>query len=171
MFKDILKCKRCDLVKTRRKNCVVIGRGVVPADILFIGEAPGSADEILRKPLVGQAGRLLDEMIIRAGIINIKYYITNIVLCRPVGEKFAQNRPPSKIEIIKCTQNIMQIYKAVQPQAVIFMDKLALDHYKKEFNSTFTIMNPKWHVNNGGDKSPRYLTDVQTLREVFKCVK
>lgn len=174
-FKKFLKCRRCSLAATRRTNCVVTGRGSLKADILFIGEAPDNAEEILKKPIVGQARKVLEHMIDKATKqsrhSDISYFITNIVMCRPVHKKTKAYREPSKIEILKCTKNLMEIYNTIQPKVIIFMDKTALNYYKKEFNSTFSIINPKWHALNGGDRSPRFLTDVQTIREALKCVK
>ncbi len=54
-------CKRCPLYKTRRK--IVHCRGSLPCDIFFLGEAPGDSEDLLGKPFVGPAGKLLDRII------------------------------------------------------------------------------------------------------------
>jgi DNA polymerase len=172
---SIKKCKKCGLCKLRRKNGVVIGRGQIPADILFIGEAPGKSEELRGKAFIGRSGKLLDIMIMRAGFnartADATYYITNTVMCRPTDQRHGDNRQPTKEEVLACTSNLMMVYKKVNPQIVVFVGKIAQGYYEKEFSSTFSITHPAWHLRNGGETSPRYLTDVQTLREALKCVK
>lgn len=180
MIKKILTCKRCELHKTRRKNGVVIGKGSIPASILFIGEAPSKSDELLNQACSGREGKLLDKMILDAliGLLiapayngYIKYYITNIIMCRPVDKKFGESREPKKVEVVNCAYNLMQIYNIVKPKIIIFLGKLTEKYYLKEFHHSFTITRPAWHIKNGGTTSPRYLTDIQILKEALQCVK
>lgn len=57
-------CERCDLCQTRDKTCLV--RGKLPADVLFVGEAPGPSEDVIGQPFIGPAGHLLDEIIAEA---------------------------------------------------------------------------------------------------------
>jgi len=56
-----LNCTNCQLHKTRKQ--VVVGRGTIPADILFIGEAPGISEDTIGLAFIGEGGKLLDYMI------------------------------------------------------------------------------------------------------------
>ena len=59
--KNVLKCEKCSLYKTRIKP--VFGEGFLDADIMFIGEAPGKNEDIYGRPFIGRAGKILDEML------------------------------------------------------------------------------------------------------------
>ena len=74
---------------------MVLNDGKFDSEIMFVGEAPGAEEDKLGKPFVGQAGKLLDQMLNCIGLNRkINFYITNIVFWRPPG-----NRTPSKNEI------------------------------------------------------------------------
>lgn len=89
-------CKKCRLSKGRKK--VVPGTGPCRAKIIFIGEAPGRDEDRQGKPFVGRAGKLLDEALEEAGVDRAKVRISNLVKCRPPG-----NRRPRKDEKRTCT--------------------------------------------------------------------
>ena len=73
---------------------LVFGEGDAEAQVMFIGEAPGRNEDMLRRPFVGRAGKLLDEMLVEIGWPRESVYITNIVKRRP-----PDNRDPSPQEI------------------------------------------------------------------------
>lgn len=79
----------------------VFGEGKAPAGIMLIGEAPGGEEAKLGRPFVGKAGRQLDELLEKAGILREKIFVTNTVKYRPTLEKTrtVSNRTPSKEEI------------------------------------------------------------------------
>lgn len=62
-------CQRCALGRTRDK--IVLAKGRLPCDVLFVGEAPGESEDVIGLPFVGPAGRLLDEMIRDAGYLGV----------------------------------------------------------------------------------------------------
>lgn len=74
-------CDRCPLSEVR--NQVVLARGQIPADVLFIGEAPGHSEDTLGKPFVGPAGKLLDRLIETAIPGKVRMAFTNVVSCIP----------------------------------------------------------------------------------------
>ena len=74
-------CERCSLYRGRRS--VVLCRGKLPCDVLFVGEAPGVSEDVLGRPFVGPAGKLLDEIVERALDGQYDYAITNLVACIP----------------------------------------------------------------------------------------
>ena len=107
------KCTKCPLSKTRKK--VVFGVGPVPCDLMLIGEAPGADEDEQGLPFVGKAGQLLTQIL---AAIDIKrpedIYITNIVKCRPPG-----NRVPEAPEIKACFPYLeAQIYH-VKPKIIL----------------------------------------------------
>lgn len=93
---EVEVCVKCKLWK-RRKNAVP-GDGNIDAKIMFIGEAPGRQEDLKGLPFVGAAGKLLDELLRKTGLSRREVYITNIVKCRPPG-----NRDPASEEIATCT--------------------------------------------------------------------
>jgi len=89
-------CRKCRLSKGREN--VVPGVGPCKSKIIFIGEAPGRDEDIHGKPFVGRAGRLLDEALEEVGVDRAKVRISNLVKCRPPG-----NRRPREDEKRICT--------------------------------------------------------------------
>jgi len=88
-------CRGCRLCEER--NTIVFGGGNPSAGILFIGEGPGANEDIQGEPFVGRAGKLLDKILAAIDLDRNTVFITNIVKCRPPG-----NRTPSKDEVAAC---------------------------------------------------------------------
>ncbi len=100
---------------------VVLFDGNPKAEIMFIGEAPGAEEDKTGKPFVGQAGKLLDEMISYIGLSRIKnIYITNVVFWRPPG-----NRTPNSQEISACLPLTRKHIKLINPKVIILMGNVA----------------------------------------------
>jgi DNA polymerase len=112
-------CTACGLHKSRTQT--VFGVGDENADWLLIGEAPGAEEDRLGDPFVGQAGKLLDNML---GAIGLKrgenVYIANVLKCRPPG-----NRNPEAEEVAKCTPFLKQQIGLIQPKLIIAMGRFA----------------------------------------------
>jgi DNA polymerase len=173
---DITKCEACHLALHR--DNVVIGRGSIPADVLFLGEAPGIGEDSTGIPFTGPSGTLLDAMLEDACTIartkKVTYYITNTVLCRPwiwdVNDPdYGEPRVPSQLEVLTCMNNVMQIANRVKPKIVLFVGRVAERFYKKEFPNSIYIVHPAAILRQGGRSSPFYMTNVRKLSEVFKC--
>jgi len=88
-------CDRCKLSKGRKH--IVFGEGNRRARLIFVGEAPGVDEDLTGKPFVGQAGKLLTDIIRSMGLTRDDVYICNIVKCHPPG-----NRDPEADEIETC---------------------------------------------------------------------
>jgi len=88
-------CQRCPLHRSRTN--LVFGEGNPEADLMFIGEAPGETEDQTGRPFVGKAGQLLTQILAAVGIQREEVYITNVVKCRPPG-----NRVPTKTEMDAC---------------------------------------------------------------------
>jgi DNA polymerase len=112
-------CAACGLHKTRTQT--VFGVGDENADWMLIGEAPGAEEDRLGEPFVGQAGKLLDNMLAAIGLKRGEnVYIANVLKCRPPG-----NRNPEPEEVAKCTPFLKQQIALVQPKLIIAMGRFA----------------------------------------------
>ena len=112
-------CTACGLHSTRTQT--VFGVGDENADWMLIGEAPGAEEDRLGEPFVGQAGKLLDNML---AAIDLKrgenVYIANVLKCRPPG-----NRNPEPQEVAKCTPFLKRQIALIQPKVIIAMGRFA----------------------------------------------
>jgi len=170
-----IECTKCDLHKWRTN--IVVGRGSVPADILFIGEAPGMTENLRGIPFIGTEEKLLTKMlneVIKYSEGKLKkipsYYLTNTILCRPCEDKLSQTREPSISEVLQCQKNLSKIIKQIKPIMVVFVGKIAETYFKNEFPDGVTILHPSFLVKQGGNKSPYYLTTIRILQQVFEKV-
>lgn len=177
-FKNIKTCPGCILKDHSRKQ--VIGKGSIPAKILFLGDGPNKTEDLLGESLIGPPGDLLEQMIQDSCImINRQipsYYITNIVLCRPwiwdtSDPDYSHNREPSKQEVLACMANIIEITKVIKPKLVVFLSRIVEAYYHKEFSVYTRITHPSIHLRYGGKSSPTYMQDIRTLSEALRKVK
>ena len=112
-------CTACGLHKTRTQT--VLGVGDEQADWLFIGEAPGAEEDRLGEPFVGQAGKLLDNMLAAIGLNRAEnVYICNVLKCRPPG-----NRNPEPEEVAQCSPHLAKQIALIQPKLIIAMGRFA----------------------------------------------
>ncbi|MBI4823198.1 MAG: uracil-DNA glycosylase [Nitrospirae bacterium] len=115
---EIGDCQRCKLSK-ERKN-IVFGEGNPSAPIMFIGEAPGGEEDIQGRPFVGEAGKVLTNLITKMGFQRQKLYIGNIVKCRP-----PLNRDPEEDEINTCLPFIKQQIEIISPKVIISLGRIS----------------------------------------------
>jgi DNA polymerase len=112
-------CTQCGLHKTRTQT--VFGVGDENADWMLIGEAPGAEEDRLGDPFVGQAGKLLDNMLAALGLSRTQnVYIANVLKCRPPG-----NRNPEPDEVAKCTPFLLKQIELVRPKLILAMGRFA----------------------------------------------
>jgi len=115
----VAACTACALHKTR--NQTVFGVGDEQADWLFVGEGPGADEDAQGEPFVGQAGKLLDNML--AAIEMNRHenvYIANVLKCRPPG-----NRNPEPHEVAQCDPFLKRQIALLQPRVVVVMGRFA----------------------------------------------
>ncbi len=105
-------CSRCGLAERRTK--VVFGDGAGTAGLMLIGEGPGRYEDESGIPFVGKAGKLLDRIIAAVGCQRPELYITNIVKCRPPG-----NRDPRPEEVLACRPYLNRQVEALTPKLVV----------------------------------------------------
>lgn len=116
----VRECGDCDL----RAGCTqtVFGSGDEQADWLFIGEAPGEEEDARGEPFVGQAGRLLDNMLLALKLRRgNNVYLANIVKCHP-----PENRPPHVDEIAACLPYLQRQIELIQPRVIVALGKTAM---------------------------------------------
>ena len=112
-------CTACGLHKTRTQT--VFGVGDENADWMLIGEAPGAEEDRLGEPFVGQAGKLLDNMLAAIGLTRGEnVYIANVLKCRPPG-----NRNPEPEEVARCSPFLERQIELVKPKLVVAMGRFA----------------------------------------------
>jgi uracil-DNA glycosylase len=104
------------------KNCtnIVIGKGNLNANILFVGEAPGKNEDEQGLPFVGRAGKNLDELLAKVGLSLEDIYIANILKCRP-----PENRNPLPEEIRAHTPWLIEQIKQMKPKVVCSLGNYA----------------------------------------------
>ena len=116
---EVRACAACRLCEQRPKP--VPGEGEIKSGIMFIGEGPGFHEDRQGRPFVGQAGKLLEEMLAAVGLRREQVFITNVVKCRPPG-----NRDPQPDEIAACDAYLERQLAAVAPRIVVTLGRYSL---------------------------------------------
>jgi DNA polymerase len=112
-------CTDCPL--HARRNKTVFGVGDENADWLLVGEGPGADEDAQGEPFVGQAGKLLDNMLAAIGLKrDANVYIANVVKCRPPG-----NRNPEPAEALACEPYLHRQIELIRPKLIIALGKVA----------------------------------------------
>lgn len=117
-FYEAALVKRTELFK----NCenIVVGKGNVNADILFVGEAPGKNEDEQGLPFVGAAGKNLDKLLEKVGLSLDDVYVANILKCRP-----PENRDPLSDEIKAHTPWLLKQISDMKPKVVCSLGNYA----------------------------------------------
>ena len=116
---DVEACTACGLCRTR--NRAVPGVGDVRAQWMLIGEAPGAEEDARGEPFVGQAGKLLDNMLGALGMNRRdNVYIANVLKCRPPG-----NRTPAPVEVDACRPYLERQIALIRPRLIVALGKSA----------------------------------------------
>lgn len=112
-------CTACNLCLTRTN--IVMGEGCEDPDILILGEAPGKHEDLCGRPFVGDAGRVLNELLSVAKFNRSVAYVTNAVKCRP-----PENRNPIQSEIVACRYLLTKELQDLKPRIIITLGRIAL---------------------------------------------
>ncbi|MEJ8838754.1 uracil-DNA glycosylase [Ramlibacter sp. AN1133] len=116
----VAECRACRLCEGRTKT--VFGVGDLQADWMVIGEAPGETEDLQGEPFVGQAGKLLDNMLAALGVRRGQgVYIANVLKCRPPG-----NRNPLPEEIAQCEPFLRRQVELLRPKIILAMGRFAV---------------------------------------------
>jgi DNA polymerase len=111
-------CTRCALAKGRTQ--VVFGSGSPDADLMFVGEAPGFHEDQQGVPFVGQAGKLLDKLLVGIDLSRSDVFVANVIKCRPPG-----NRDPMPEEIAACEPHLFRQIELIEPKLVATLGNFA----------------------------------------------
>jgi len=117
---QVRACRRCPLHVGRTH--AVPGDGPANATLMFIGEAPGFHEDQQGIPFVGAAGKFLNELLQKAHIDRGVLYITNVIKCRPPG-----NREPQIEEVAVCTPYLDQQIEIINPQVIITLGRHSMN--------------------------------------------
>lgn len=116
---EVSACTKCILHKSRVK--AVPGEGPQHADIMFIGEGPGFHENQQGRPFVGAAGQFLEELLASIGLQREQVFITNVVKCRPPG-----NRDPLPEEIEACKPYLDRQIALIQPKVIVTLGRFSM---------------------------------------------
>jgi len=115
---SLRECSLCGLCRGRTQ--VVFGVGNPEAGLMFVGEGPGFHEDRQGEPFVGQAGKLLTELLGGIGLARTDVYIANVVKCRP-----PENRDPLPDEIETCSPHLMKQVSIIRPKVICTLGRFA----------------------------------------------
>ena len=119
---EVRSCPRCRLAETRK--CAVPGEGSRQAKVMFVGEAPGFWENEQGRPFVGQAGKLLDELLRGIGLKREDVYITNVLKCRPPN-----NRDPLPDELAACHEYLERQIAYFRPRVIVTLGRFSMGKF------------------------------------------
>jgi DNA polymerase len=117
---EVRRCTQCPLHMGRTH--AVPGAGPIDADIMFIGEAPGFHEDQQGIPFVGRAGQFLNELLEEAKIDRENVFITNVIKCRPPG-----NRDPRPDEVAACKSYLDRQIEVIQPKVIVTLGRHSME--------------------------------------------
>ncbi|MBI2845868.1 MAG: uracil-DNA glycosylase [Chloroflexi bacterium] len=119
---EVRVCQLCILSQSRRN--AVPGEGPEKVDILFVGEGPGFHEDQQGRPFVGPAGQFLNQLLEGIGIKREQVYITNVVKCRPPG-----NRDPLPEEIAACHPYLVRQISLLKPKLIVTLGRYSTEQF------------------------------------------
>lgn len=134
-------CQKCRLRSTCQQ--VVFGDGNINTDILFVGEGPGKDEDEQGLPFVGRAGQLLNKILEAAEFKRSEVYITNVVKCRPPG-----NRLPNPDEARECRNYLEAQIRIINPRIIVCLGAMACQTVIDP-KARITQTRGKWFTRNG----------------------
>src|SRR5919205_3420525 len=119
---EVRACQLCKLSRTRTVG--VPGEGDPEAEIFFIGEGPGFHEDQQGRPFVGAAGQLLQQMLGTIGLRRQDVFITNVVRCRPPG-----NRDPQPDELAACDGYTQRQIALLKPRLIVTLGRYSMARF------------------------------------------
>lgn len=165
---DLGDCQRCPL--SRQRNKIVFGVGNPGARLVLVGEAPGRDEDLQGEPFVGEAGRLLDRILLAMGTQRSEVYICNVQKCRPPN-----NRDPEPAEIAACEPFLQRQLAAIQPDVIVTLGRFAAQTLLGN-QTPISRLRGHWQAYQGIPLMPTYhpaflLRNPAAKREVWEDVK
>lgn len=119
---EVVVCTKCELCRSRTH--AVPGAGNATAEVMFVGEGPGMNEDRQGLPFVGNAGKMLDDMLGSVDWKRDDVFITNIVKCRPPG-----NRDPLVDEIAACSEYLERQIDAIDPVMIVTLGRHSMSRW------------------------------------------
>lgn len=119
---EISGCTLCGLHEGRTQT--VPGSGDPNAEIMFIGEAPGQYEDEQGIPFVGRSGQYLNYLLDKIGLSRPQVFITNVVKCRPPG-----NRDPQAGEMSACRPYLDRQIATIDPKVIVTVGRYSMARY------------------------------------------
>jgi uracil-DNA glycosylase family 4 len=172
VYEQAQGCLRCPQLAESRRT-VVFGAGNADADLMFIGEAPGANEDQMGLPFVGQAGKLLEQLLGGIGLAREDVFIQNVLCCRPPG-----NRDPLPAEIDNCQGWLYDKVRLVEPKVICTLGNFATKLLRGE-PVGITRLHGQAEIREIGDRAVRLYplfhpaaalytpSNVEVLREDF----
>ena len=134
---SLKSCELCPLCEQRQN--VVFGSGNPNASLVLVGEAPGQDEDGQGIPFVGEAGNLLDKILLAMSLTRQDVYLCSVVKCHPVA-----NREPQADEITTCEQFLQQQLQLIQPQIIVTLGRFAT-HALLKTDTAISKLRGKWN--------------------------
>lgn len=115
-------CARCPLHRQRTR--AVPGEGNPHAEIMLIGEGPGANEDLQARPFVGRSGNFLEQLLLDIGYKRKDVFITNVVKCRPPG-----NRDPQPEELTACQDYLERQIEVINPKVIVTLGRFSMYRY------------------------------------------
>jgi len=142
-------CQRCGLCHARTN--LVFGDGAPRAELMVIASPPGRSEDELGAPCTGEAGDILDKMLENViGLTRAQVYITNIVKCRPPGD-----RAPLPDEVARCQPFLQQQIDAIGPRAILVLGEVAFQGLLAT-SQELSSARGRWHEHRGISVMPTF---------------
>ncbi len=149
---EVRQCRACGLCESRTQT--VFGVGARNPDWLFVGEAPGAEEDARGEPFVGQAGKLLDNMLASIGLARGQtVYIANVLKCRPPG-----NRNPSSEEVAQCRNYLMRQIELLEPRMIVALGRFAAQTLTDSDSSVGKLRGRVHRLEHGARNYPLIVT-------------
>jgi DNA polymerase len=150
------QCTACPLAERRKQ--AVFGVGYRKAEWMLVGEAPGAEEDARGEPFVGQAGKLLDNMLASIGLTREgetpqSVFIANVLKCRPPG-----NRNPEPSEVARCEPFLRRQVELLNPKLVLVMGRFAAQSLLGTDASIASLRGQVHHLDIGGRRVPVVVT-------------
>lgn len=130
-------CTRCQLSSSRKK--AVPGEGAENAEVMLIGEGPGFYENEQGRPFVGAAGNYLNELLEKGGMGRTDVFITNVVKCRPPG-----NRDPLPEELSACSYYLERQIDAINPLVIVTLGRYSMARFLPNVRISEVHGQPAW---------------------------
>lgn len=165
---QLTACERCHLCEGR--NRVVFGVGNPEADLVFVGDTPGREEDVQGEPFVGEAGKLLDRILVAMGLERSQVYICNVIKCRP-----PKNRDPLTDEIATCEPFLVRQLELIKPRMIVSLGKFSAQTLLQS-EEDISRLRGKWHSYQGIPLMPTYhpaylLRNPVSKRDVWEDMK